>query len=157
MKNDELISRRELFRKCTKSILPAIAVLAISSPVVAAIIDVSPKDCHGSCVNTCMTTCGKDSCGNQCYGLCYGNCKNACKDDCGSSCGGKCKSSCYGNCKLACSGTCRGMCGEDGCGGGCLSTCSYLATSTKSEDIVTIINAINDKETCWTGNCRRKK
>lgn len=76
-KKEEVHSRREFFKKAAKSILPAIAVIALAnSPVLAKASEVAM-----GCNNGCTTTCS-------------GKCKGAC-----SSCSAGCAATCLSGSK----------------------------------------------------------
>lgn len=128
MKKDELITRRELFRKCAKTVLTTIAVLAINNPVVAALKDVQAQDCKGACMIGCNNTC-HGSCAVGCTHLCENSCTNLCKGTCSYSCQIYCKTTC-GN---ACDGKCTGL---------CQGTCKHSSTLTTKNDTIIIKDSI---------------
>lgn len=70
--NEEILSRREFFKKAAKSALP------IFGAIVA-----------GSILNSCEPYEGTVSCGD-----CTGNCDNGCSGDCWRACHDECASSC---------------------------------------------------------------
>lgn len=71
MKNEELQSRREFFKKAAKGALPILAgALLVSNPTItkaANIMDCS--GCNNRCMNSCFNTCYK-SCSGKCTGTC---------------------------------------------------------------------------------------
>ena len=95
VKNEELQSRREFFKKAAKGMLPMIGAIALaSSPVLsqAAKEISSPCDCSGACSGTC-----RGSCKGTCDGACMGGCKGTCTGTCSGSCTGTCRGGCSGN------------------------------------------------------------
>lgn len=122
MKKDELISRRELFRKCAKALLPTIAALTVSTPMVAALKDVQTQDCKGTCMIGCNNTC-QGSCAMGCTHMCGNSCINSCRVTCGNSCQNLCKTMCGNACDGACTGSCQ-------------STCMYSSTLTTINDTI---------------------
>ena len=92
MKNEELQSRREFFKKAAKGALPILgAILLASVPVIAdAAESKAPMGCTGTC-----------------YGGCYGGCKG-----CSTTCTGTCSHGCKG-----CYTTCTGGCSHYACKG----------------------------------------
>lgn len=85
MKNEELKSRREFFKKAAQTALPILgAVVLMSTPVVAQAANASSTSCAG-CNNRCMNTC---------YTTCHGKCDKHCADNCSSNCRGTCSNSC---------------------------------------------------------------
>jgi len=71
-KNEEILSRREFFKKAAKTALP------IFGAIVA-----------GSILSSCEPLEGSVSCGDctaTCDGGCSGDCWRACHDECASSC-----------------------------------------------------------------------
>ena len=95
--NEEVHSRREFFKKAARSILPAIAVIALAnSPVLAKASEVAmgcDSYCSGTCKGACSTTC-------------TGTCKAGC-GGCGSTCAGKCQGKCDGVCRSSCYNNCQ--------------------------------------------------
>lgn len=128
MKKDELITRRELFRRCAKALLPTIAVLTINNPVVAALKDVQAQDCKG----TCMI-----GCNNNCQGSCAMGCTRTCGNSCINACRGTCREQCVETCTGTCMHTCFGK-----CAGSCHATCKYSATSITKNDTIIIKDSI---------------
>lgn len=127
-KKDELISRRELFRKCAKALLPTIAAFAVSTPAVAALKDVQVRDCNGACMIGCNNTC-QGSCAMGCTHMCGNSCTNACRGTCRS----QCVESCTGTCMHNCYGSCAYSCYEK---------CSHAASLTTKKDTITINDSI---------------
>lgn len=128
MKKDELITRRELFHKCVRAVLPTIAVLTINNPVFAAKKNVQAKDCKAAC------TIG---CNNTCYGLCAVGCTHICGNSCTNSCKGTCRNSCQYLCKTMCGNACDGK-----CTGSCQGTCKHSSTLTTNNDTIIIKDSI---------------
>lgn len=128
MKKDELISRRELFRKCAKVVLPTIALLAINNPVFATLKDVQAQDCKEAC------TIG---CNNTCQGSCAVGCTHVCGNSCANSCRGTCRNSCYYFCKGMCANACDGKCIDS-----CYGTCKHSSTVTTKNDTIIIKDSI---------------
>lgn len=125
---EEFISRRELFRKCAKAILPTIAVLAINNPVIAAIKYVQVQDCKGACMIGCNNTC-HGSCAVGCTHMCGNSCTNACKGTCWQ----KCVEECTGSCMHNCFGSCAFSCGN---------TCTNTTSSATKKDTIIIKDSI---------------
>lgn len=131
MDKKELISRRDLFRKCAKAILPTIAVLAINNPVFAALKREQAQDCKGACMI---------GCNNTCQGLCAVGCTG-----CTHMCGNSCSNACRGTCRNSCQYLCKTMCGNacDGkCTGSCKGTCKHSSTMTTKNDTIIIKDSI---------------
>lgn len=83
-RNEEILSRREFFKKAAKATLPIIGAVVLSSnPVVTKAVEST------GCKHTCQTSC---------YNDCSGSCKYGCKTTCTGSCSGSCKNTCsYSN------------------------------------------------------------
>lgn len=79
--NEEILSRREFFKKAAKTALP------IFGAIVA-----------GSILSSCEPYEGTVSCGDctaTCEGGCSGDCDNGCSGDCWNACTDLCLISCY--------------------------------------------------------------
>ena len=150
--NEELLSRREFFKKAAKGVLPMLGAIALSSmPVVSQAAEKAPTSC-AACNGTCSTGCD---------GGCLHGCGGGCKGSCASTCRGGCELSCYHGCSTSCSGgstgqvtntyvdqptyygggggcngcssTCTGTC-TGGCTNGCSGTCSGTCSATCQND-----------------------
>lgn len=85
MKNEELQSRREFFKKAAKGALPILAVVALSSaPNILRAVEESPMGCKTSaCAGYCLYSCNQ-TCQHGCLRTCEG-CKGTCKTFCTNS------------------------------------------------------------------------
>lgn len=93
--NDEIISRRNFFKKAAGTIVPAIAVTILPNVLTSCEIDVPEIELptnSGGC-STC-----KGSCGGGCTSNCGVACGSGCKGRCGGACSSSCGSSCYALC-----------------------------------------------------------
>lgn len=107
MEKKDIHSRREFFKKATKTVLPIIGLFILSSP--RQILQAkTPHGCKSSYVDV-----GGGSCSS-----CYRTCKSSCSDAC-TSCQGNCEGDCVGNCYTTCQGNCKGE-----CSGSCHNSCS---------------------------------
>ena len=102
---DELIYRRQFFKKAAGLVLPAIALTALPSILTSCEIDEPPldggnggggcSDCSGKCKDTCSGQCTR-TCATTCKGKALtipSSCNHSCKGECYSSCTGTCKNS----------------------------------------------------------------
>lgn len=109
-KNEELQSRREFFKKATKSVLPILGtILLASTPAFIKAKSSTPMGCMFGCVGMCLNMC-TTSCSNSCMGWCSGTCIAMCSNDCTNFCKGGCLAGCKGSCVGACDGTCSNSC-----------------------------------------------
>lgn len=77
VKNEELQSRREFFKKAAKSAIPILGLIALANvPQISRAAEV--------------TGCG-GSCRSQCTGYCQNTCNASCYHGCRSGCGATCK------------------------------------------------------------------
>lgn len=98
LKNEELTSRREFFKKAAKKALPIIAGVAfMHTPTISNAVETKTTSCPYSCSNSCSGSCG---------GACSISCQNTCK----GYCDGGCKGGCGGACSYSCQNTCKGYC-----------------------------------------------
>ena len=96
VKNEELQSRREFFKKAAKGVLPILGVAVLASaPGILKASERIVTDCSNSCYGTCSGSC-KGTCRGECYTTCYDGCQNGCKTGCKGACSGGCKTTCYG-------------------------------------------------------------
>ena len=74
MNKDELLSRRSIFKKAAKSILPVIGAIVLPSSLLASENRTlpNPQTCNGSCTGLCTTSC-TNGCKGECKG-CQGSC-----------------------------------------------------------------------------------
>lgn len=119
---EELISRRKMLRKCTKALLPTIALLALGNPVIAAVKEVQQQDCKGTCMIGCSNTC-------------QGSCATGCTHACGNSCINSCRGSCWQKCVQECTGSCMHDC-YGSCAFSCAKTCSNTTSSAIKKDSI---------------------
>ena len=80
VKNEELQSRREFFKKAAKGALPILGAIMLAN--VPGIMSAAEKDpmgcsCGVGCASTCYSTC-KGYCSTTCYGQCYRSCSGSC-------------------------------------------------------------------------------
>ena len=82
MKNEELQSRREFFKKAAKGALPILgAILLAGTPTIASAMEGEYCPCKGTCVGSCT-----GGCGTSCKGTCDTTCKGTCRFTCDSTC-----------------------------------------------------------------------
>ena len=94
MKNEDLQSRREFFKKAAKGALPILgAIVLANAPVIAKASSLGyscdnscSNSCKGRCSGGCQTSCAIDGCGHTCAGNCRGNCNYVCRDSCYNDC-----------------------------------------------------------------------
>ena len=97
MKKDNIISRRNFFKRSASMVLPALAIVAMPSLLTSCEIEEDyseiPSGCKNGCTGKCSGVCGA-ACQSACTGQCTTGCKNNCKGTCsGSSCRSLCKGS----------------------------------------------------------------
>lgn len=81
IKNEELQSRREFFKKTAQNVLPFLGIVAFSPLLTSCKPDYyDPDDDEPS------------GCGNSCSGSCYDGCTNNCDSLCGGDCWAYCES-----------------------------------------------------------------
>lgn len=86
LKNEELQSRREFFKKAAKGVLPILsAVVLASNPLVSQAAQ-EQMGCSWGCTTSCYGSCSSH-CGMGCSGGCAGSC-GGCRGACMSSCTG---------------------------------------------------------------------
>ena len=88
MNNNEIVTRRQFFKKATVAALPLMAIAIL--PNILTSCEIDDPIVYG-CTNSCSTSCS---------------------NSCGGSCSGKCSSSCTGGCSRSCSGSCVTSCGH---------------------------------------------
>ncbi|WP_294546006.1 hypothetical protein [uncultured Bacteroides sp.] len=99
--NDELISRRQFFKKAAGLVLPAIALTALPSILTSCEIDEPPLD-EGNGGGGCSDCSGK--CKDTCSGQCTRSCASTCKSNAANTTG--CNNNCKGKCFVGCSNVC---------------------------------------------------
>lgn len=105
-KREEMVSRRQFFKKAAKATLPILGAFAVlQAPIVAKAMEQR---------NSCYSGCSM-SCSGGCEG-CSGSCRGGCQYNCGSGCTYGCEGSCMGNCTGSCNTSCQGSC-SGGCSG----------------------------------------
>lgn len=81
VKNEELQSRREFFKRAAKGALPILgAIVLAGAPDILNAAEKAPMGCmycQNSC-SSCATLCSS-SCKNSCNGFCRDNCTKNCK------------------------------------------------------------------------------
>lgn len=106
--NEELISRRNFFKKATASVLPILAAATmLSTPALAKAVDVPKEDGTDMESQQCTYNSCSYSCSRGCSGTCSGSCGMGCSGSCKGGCGG-CRGACRSSCSGSCSGGCRG-------------------------------------------------
>lgn len=96
--NDEIISRRNFFKKAAGTVLPVIAITVLPNVLTSCEID-EPEieipstskgcsQCKGGCGGGCTSTCGV-ACGQKCKGSCGGQCSTTCTTTCSYRCTGR--------------------------------------------------------------------
>lgn len=99
MEKDDIISRRNFFKRSASMILPALAIVAIPSILTSCEIEEDFPGVSTGCNNGCSGKCS-GVCGASCQTNCTGNCTNGCKGSCKGSCSGSgCRSLCTGKSK----------------------------------------------------------
>ena len=101
-KKEEIINRRDFFKKSVQKTLPILGMVVLGSNVLTScmktktepINDGSSSGCSG-----CQGTCKGSSTGSGSSNSCAGTCKGSCK-----GCTGGCESSCKNTCKNTCKG-----------------------------------------------------
>lgn len=91
---EDVISRRDFFRRGVKSSIPIIAIAIIGNFALQSCDALAPN--CSNCANGC-----DDTCHNSCKG-CKGTCKGRCGGDCFAICNGECINSCKGGCRYSC-------------------------------------------------------
>ena len=103
-KEDELLNRRQFFKKAGKGVLPILGAIALSNiPILGNAINHEGEaelgcnlGCSNGCYNSCYTTC-RLMCSGSCRGGCQGQCTGACARSCSGSCSGSCSYSSTGS------------------------------------------------------------
>ena len=111
MKNKDLQTRRDFFKKSVYRLLPLFGL------IVAYITPLKLKatrqfgcgwsclySCKGQCINTCYM-----SCVSQCAAMCGNSCRGGCNDMCAWDCQGGCNKQCHSTCLDTCNNTCYNM------------------------------------------------
>lgn len=107
-KKEEILTRREFFKKTSRAVLPIIGMAVLGPTVLIScdkiedFVESGCTDCSSGCEGSC-----KDSCSSGCKGSCSSSCYSTCSGTCSSTC----KSTCKGSCSNTCSTTCKGSCG----------------------------------------------
>ena len=92
VKNEELQSRREFFKKAAKGVLPILGAIVLAN---------TPSILKASGF---ATGCAGNSCYMQCDGGCRQTCSGSCKYHCQTTCKGGCGSTCRGTCQYSSKG-----------------------------------------------------
>lgn len=114
MKNEELQTRREFFKKAAKGVLPMLGVFAFGPTILTSCRD-SKSDgcdacsigCSDACYKTCTGSASGTSC-SDCSSSCSGNSTSDSCSNCANTCSSSCKETCQTTCKETCSTTCEG-------------------------------------------------
>ena len=114
MKNNDIQSRRQFFKKAAKGALPILGTIALTQMPFLSQAHESQKEmgCRLACSGKCM-----NSCGYNCAVGCAGTCLSCCYND-----------ACKAFCKMSCIQCCRGTCGK-ACDGSCAGT-AYMKNDT---------------------------
>lgn len=89
-KNEELKSRREFFKKATKSALPILGAVVLASTPLVSKASETAMGCYYSCSGDCSGSCHGGCMG--CTGTCTGGCEGKCTRGCSYGCTGSCYS-----------------------------------------------------------------
>lgn len=90
---EELQTRREFFKVATKSVLPMVAgIILTTKPLIINAKNV--MDCQLGCYSSCLR-----SCKERCQG-----CEGGCNTKCAVSCDKRCNAICADNCYKSCTG-----------------------------------------------------
>lgn len=84
-KTEEILSRREFFKKAAKGTLPILGAVMLAGTPVIGMGKTSSSTCNGSCTDICQNSCS-GGCYRSCVGSCQGGCQNTCKGRCYGSC-----------------------------------------------------------------------
>ena len=95
VKNEELQSRREFFKKAAKGALPILAAVALANVPLVMEAESPVMGCGSTCRGGCANQCSSGSCRLSCDS----SCKDGCKGSCHNGCQGGCKGNCQGTCK----------------------------------------------------------
>ncbi len=96
---ENLINRRNFFRKSANRILPLLSGIFLGS-IPANIIKATTQYCP-SCENDC-----KDTCFQVCRMTCFSSCQDRCRGGCADACAITCRYGCKGTCDLSCNWSC---------------------------------------------------
>lgn len=86
---EEIVSRRQFFKKTIKATLPIMGIIALGNIGFLSACSKDEEDdgingCSGECTNSCKYTC-TDSCAGYC-GRCDNMCHSGCKGSCIAGC-----------------------------------------------------------------------
>ena len=97
MKNQEIISRRNFFKRSASAILPALAAITLPNVLTSCEIEDDEWEIEATgCMKTCTGKCS-GVCGAACQSNCTGSCSTGCTGSCSKMCGGSsCRSLCKG-------------------------------------------------------------
>lgn len=125
-RKDDLMNRRDFFKKAKSKALPILAIAFASSPLLTVTAKAkAPSGCYmGTCMGTCYMGCVMSCAGSCLYG-CYTSCVSQCALMCGNSCQGGCNDTCAQGCS-SCTGACKIGCGNS-CSGTCIANCASYA------------------------------
>ncbi len=99
MEKENIISRRNFFKRSASLVLPALAMVTIPSILTSCEIEEDFPEIPSGC---------KSGCSGKCSGICGAACQNDCSGSCAHGCKGNCKGSCSGSgCRSLCTGKTR--------------------------------------------------
>lgn len=132
--DEELLSRREFFRKGAQTALPMLVSIALPSIITSCTPDDDwgCSECSSICSYTCHESCSSTSTSSSCDS-CSSSCVNSCSGTCSTTCEGSSQSSSCSGCSNSCSGDCAESCGNS-CGNNCSSSCKNSSTSNGGDD-----------------------
>ena len=115
MDYNELMNRRQFFKKTAREMLPMLGAFVAAPTVIMSTLTSCGKeddsigcpDCSSSCSSTCYSTCKGTESGNGCSD-CSSSCSVSSTSSTCSSCANDCSSSCKDACKNTCSTSCEG-------------------------------------------------
>lgn len=99
MEKENIISRRNFFKRSVSMVLPALAMVTMPSILTSCEIEEDFPETSTGC---------KSGCSGKCSGICGAVCQNNCSGSCAYGCKGNCKGSCSGSgCRSLCTGKTR--------------------------------------------------
>ncbi len=99
MEKENIISRRNFFKRSVSMVLPALAMVTMPSILTSCEIEEDFPETPTGC---------KSGCSGKCSGICGAVCQNNCSGSCAYGCKGNCKGSCSGSgCRSLCTGKTR--------------------------------------------------
>lgn len=128
--DEELLSRREFFRKGAQTALPILVSITLPSIITSCTPDDDwgCSECSSICSYTCHESCSSSSTSSSCDS-CSSSCVSSCSGTCSTTCEGSSQSSSCSGCSNSCSGYCAESC-ENSCSNNCSSTCENSSSSS---------------------------